>query len=94
MEVAILTGDELSKKIREAVKTELHALNLASASDESDALMKRADVAKMFGVSIATVHNWMNLNYLPFHHIGSRTFFKKNEVIQAMKQVRLRKRVS
>ncbi|MEI6765965.1 MAG: helix-turn-helix domain-containing protein [Bacteroidota bacterium] len=51
-----------------------------SSADDTEILLKRKDVAKLFSVSLKTVHDWMKSGKLPVHRINSRVFFKKSEI--------------
>lgn len=63
-----------------------------SLEGSESTLLTRMEVAEMFSVTLPTIHSWMNSGVLPFHRIGGRTVFKKMEVINAMKQVKIRRR--
>ncbi len=88
-EIIVTTKDDLRTLLRE----ELSPLKPKESSFAgSDELLKRTDIAKMLQVTLPTVHAWMNQGKLPFHRIGSRVFFKKQEVLDAMQSVKNRKR--
>lgn len=77
-----------SSKITEAI----HSLTSKEINSEDEVLLKRSEVAELCKVSLPTIHSWMNSGVIPFYRIGSRTYFKKREVIHAMKQVKVRRK--
>ncbi len=48
-----------------------------------DEFITRQDVADTFGVTLPTVHAWDNAGILQSYKIGTRTFYKKSEVLAA-----------
>lgn len=96
MELIITSAKELSETIRSAIRSEINAINLNKQVGSIDGpdgdLLKRSDVAKMFNISLVTVHSWMNSGILPFHRIGGRTFFKKKEVLESLKTIKIRRK--
>lgn len=90
--MVLISSSELRNLLRSEINTAL-SQQLAGIHDQkNDELLKRSDVANMFGVSLVTVHAWINSGQLPSHRIGSRVFFKKLEVIEAMRHVKIRKK--
>jgi excisionase family DNA binding protein len=88
-QLILTTPDDLRSIIRE----ELGSINIERSPAQKDSeLLKRVDVAEMFGITLTTVHSWMNSGLIPFHRISGRVFFKKSEVLQAMKQVKIRRK--
>jgi len=49
-------------------------------------LLRRIDFVKLFSVSIVTVSDWARSSRLKSYRINSREFFKKDEVMAAMKE--------
>lgn len=47
---------------------------------DGNAFITRQEVAEMFGVSITTVHSWMNVGILKPYKIGNKTRFLLSEV--------------
>lgn len=58
---------------------------------EEEILLKRKDLAKLFGVSLVTINNWKKKGLLPFVRMNSRIFFKKSAVWAAMDNPKLRR---
>lgn len=95
MEISIIPIGDLKQLIRAEVKDaiiEASSERLSGTPDGSQEIVKRSDVAGMFGVSLVTVHDWMSKGILPHYKMNGRTYFKRSEVLQAMKQVRIRRK--
>lgn len=50
-------------------------------------LLTREATAKILGVSLVTLHNWVKLNVLTAYRIGNKVRFKENEVFASLKQI-------
>ena len=93
MEMIVVTGSEFRTMLRDEIADALSRQKSISLNGQvNDQLLKRDDIAKMFGVTLVTVHSWMNAGKIPFHRMGGRIFFKKEEVIESMKTIKLRKK--
>ena len=66
---------ELEKKIR------------LEFQNSDDSLLTYNEVSKWLRVSKVTLQSWKNKGILPFSRIGSRVYFKKSEVNNALKNV-------
>ena len=92
-QMVLMSGPELRTLFRDELNQVLSEQKSNSLNGKSDdQLLKRTDVAQMFEVSLVTVHAWMKSGTLPFHRIGRRTFFKKNEVMESLSKVKIRKK--
>lgn len=92
-DISVIPIRDLKDLIRSEMKEVLSEIangNLSGSSD-SDEVIKRKDIAEMFGVSLVTVHDWMTKGILPHYKMNGRTYFKKSEVIKAMKLVKIRR---
>jgi len=47
----------------------------------------RNQVAEIFGVTLPTVHNWINTGVLTAYKIANKTRFKKSEVLASCKPI-------
>lgn len=47
-------------------------------------IIRRADVAKKYGVSLVTVNDWANKNIIRRYRLGSRVYFYEDEVEAAL----------
>ena len=80
--IVTLKIGELRAIINDCIAESLKQFNPKSENEE--VLMKRIDVAKMFGISLVTLNQWMRDGRLLYHRIKSRVYFKKAEVIEAL----------
>ncbi|MGZ7117711.1 MAG: helix-turn-helix domain-containing protein [Methanobacterium sp.] len=64
----------------------------APSKKPEDSLLKPKDVAKMLSVSRVTISQWMKSGRLPYCRIGTRIYFKKSEVLEAMQIMKKYKR--
>lgn len=80
--IVTLDIEELKRIIEDCLKD----ANTAQEKDkiEEDTLLKRTEVAKLFGVSLVTLNQWRKEGIIKRHKIKSRVFFKKSEVMQAL----------
>ena len=79
--IVTLTVGELKAIILESVEL---ALGKISRPVQDETLLKRKDVAKLFHISLVTLHEWMKTGRIPFHRINSRVFFKQSEVMEVL----------
>ena len=82
--IVTLDIEELKRIIEDCLKD----ANTAQEQDkiEEDTLLQRTEVAKLFGVSLVTLNQWRKEGIIKRHKIKSRVFFKKSEVMQALKK--------
>jgi hypothetical protein len=80
--IVTLNIEELKLLIGDCLK-DAHAI-LKEDVKEEDALLKRTEVAKIFGVSLVTLNQWRKEGIIKRHKIKSRVFFKKSEVMDAL----------
>lgn len=73
----------IEKKIAEKIKVEKTVHN-----------MTRKEVATFFKVSIVTVHNWTKEGLLPSYRMGSRVYYRSDEVEEALTRIKKYKRSS
>ena len=85
--IVTLKVDELKAIIDESVNSALEK-NLPSKENSEETLLKRKDVAKLFGVSLVTVNEWMKQKRLPFFRVNTRVFFKKQDVLNCMDSIK------
>ncbi len=83
--IVTLKVDELKSIIDESIA---NALTKVPQKTEEDTLLKRIDVAKLFGVSLVTLNQWMRDGRILYHRINSRVFFKRAEVMEALNSVK------
>lgn len=71
--------DELANMISEAVEKGL-------SKKEPKKYLSRQEVSLMLGVSLPTIHNWINDGLLMAEKIGGRTLFDSEMVQAAVKE--------
>ena len=53
---------------------------------EDEPFIKIDEVCKIFNVSKVTVFTWIKKGIIPCHRMNSRLYFKRSEVLEAMKK--------
>ncbi|MBB1192599.1 DNA-binding protein [Flavobacterium sp. SOK18b] len=53
----------------------------------TDRLITRDETAKLLGVSLVTLHNWVKSNILIAYRVGNKVRFKENEVLASLQQI-------
>jgi len=79
-ELASLIAQEVGKKI-----DMLNRFNSANQIDEPKEIMTRKETADLFSISTVTVHDWVNTGIIKPYKVGNRTYFKRSELMEAMK---------
>lgn len=83
-----VTKDDLIKEIREAVIQELKPFlkeeNLIEGN--TDDLMCRKDVCRMFNIHESTLNRWKNLGKLISYNMGGKVFYKRSEILKKLNQ--------
>jgi excisionase family DNA binding protein len=77
--------DQLRSIILETVNTAFQSQKNSEIRQEEDPFLKIHEVCKMLQVSRVTIHNWKKQGILPFHRISRKIYFKKSEVVAALK---------
>ncbi len=83
--IVTLKVDELKSIITESISS---VLSKVPPKPEEETLLKRIDVARLFGVSLVTLNQWMRDGRILYHRINSRVFFKRAEVMEALNAVK------
>ncbi|WP_150452461.1 helix-turn-helix domain-containing protein [Arenibacter lacus] len=68
----------------ENIKNELKELKEKFKPKEPQLYYSRKEVAKLFGVNISTIHNWSKKGIIQPLGIGSRVYFERSAVEQAL----------
>lgn len=92
MQDLVLTSfslSDLQSIIKEAIRTELLTGIKASAPAPADGYLTRKETAQWLNISLPTLHEWTLSGKLPAYRIGSRVLYKKTEVDNAPKQIRV-----
>jgi excisionase family DNA binding protein len=85
--------DELTAKICERLKPELQmfAPPQPPIQSDSDELLTSKQSAKLYGISLVTLHKWKISGKVKFYRIGSRIRFKRSELLSALQTPTKRK---
>jgi excisionase family DNA binding protein len=81
-EMLLQRFDSLEKQIKELKSQQQPA---------PDRLISRDETAKMLGVSIVTIHNWVKSDVLKAYKVGNKVRFKESELFSSLKQIDARK---
>lgn len=75
-ETLLAKFDNLESQIKELQK-----------QPQADRLITRDETAKLLGVSLVTLHNWIKSNILIAYRVGNKVRFKENEVLASLQQI-------
>lgn len=80
-ELAAFLANELNPFIKEIKALRQEVADLKSAlGSQSKELYTIKDLTDLFGVTAATIHNWVHEGKLIKHKVGGRTHFKSSDV--------------
>ena len=82
MNLVVVDIDQLKTIINDAVTA---AMKQHHAPEQQDEILRKVEVAKELKVSLKTIGKWMKQGKLPFHRINTRLFFKRSDIMNAMK---------
>ena len=83
-----VTPEQLQTAIIEGVKQELKDLKKHFQPKEPTEFLTRNEVAEMFKIDLSSVHNWTKKGILISYQIGGRVFYKREEVMKAIVQLK------
>ena len=75
-----ITEDRFRELIREVVREELASLN----HSDSEELIKAKEVCDYLSISKVTLYKWLNQGKITGYYLGTRLFFKKSEINNAL----------
>lgn len=78
--------EELVIQIEEIVRQAIETCNLPAQND-SDRVLTRTETSELLQVSLVTLYKWNKLGVLPAFSVGTRVYYKWNDVQNAMKRV-------
>ncbi|MCF8435181.1 MAG: helix-turn-helix domain-containing protein [Crocinitomicaceae bacterium] len=81
------TPEEFKELISESVKNQFNALSSQSresVKDEQKEFITRKETAKLFNVSLVTIHDWQKNGILKVYKMGNRSFFKYSELLETL----------
>jgi len=82
-----VTPQELVNLISESVKAHLEQLSInlqSKSSKDEPEFLTRKQTAELFGVSLATTHDWNNNGILKFYKMGNRSYCKRSELLETL----------
>ena len=79
-----ITSEELQHAIIEGVKTQLEDLKKHFEPKTPTEYLTRYEVADLLSVDVSTVHNYTKRKLLTSYGIGSRVYYKRAEVENAV----------
>lgn len=75
---------EITKKeLTELIENSLEKY-LSKIQQKEEEILTRYDLVKLFGVSLVTINDWCKKGILIPHHMNSRVYFYKSEVMEAL----------
>ncbi|AMA50439.1 hypothetical protein AWN65_13710 [Flavobacterium covae] len=77
-EILLQKFDSLESQIKELKQ---------QSQPTSERLITRDETAKILGVSIVTIHNWVKSNVLKAYRVGNKIRFKESEVFNALQSI-------
>lgn len=78
---------ELGKIVQKSVKREIENLFPKSLKkpDGEQIFLTRKQTCKLLGCSITTLHHYQKDGRIPFHQVGRKIFFDKEELLNHLK---------
>ena len=86
LQIQNLEVTELQELIETSVKNALE--QTASKQEPETVLLTRNEVAKLLGISLVTLTEWIKQGKIPALRIGTRVRFKKDEVLNSLKEIK------
>lgn len=83
-----VTPEQLQNAIIKGIKIQLEDLKKHLQPKEPTKYLTRSNVAKMLSVDLSTVHNYTKRNILKAYQIGSRIYYKRDEVENAIVELK------
>lgn len=86
-----LTIPEYKEILKETISTELERLLNEVLDDKSkDDFLTRYETSKLLNLSLPTITKYVKQGIIPAHRIGNRILFKRNELLDSLKDVQKR----
>jgi hypothetical protein len=77
----------ISQSVNEGLKERFNTLSTyqkEKSLDEVKEFITRKETAKLFNVSLVTIHEWQNNGILKVYKMGNRSFFKYSELLETL----------
>lgn len=85
VQVQGITAETLMQKF-DSLESQIKELK-TQPQPAPEKLITRDETAKLLGVSIVTVHNWVKSNVLKAYRVGNKVRFKESEVFNALQSI-------
>lgn len=59
-------------------------INLSKVDESKKDFLTRKETAEFFGVSLPTIHAWVNDGLLNSYKMGTKTYFKRSELVDTL----------
>jgi hypothetical protein len=79
--------EELEELLGKTVLKELSQLREEISKNSKDVLLTREETCKFLKVDSSTLWSWTNKGKVKAYGIGSRRYYKKNELIESLKEI-------
>jgi excisionase family DNA binding protein len=84
--------DEFKELIQATIKNELKNFSIVPQNIEPDNLLNINEAGALLHVSKVTIHKWKRNKLIQAYRIGRKIYFKKEELINAIKSTALGKK--
>lgn len=74
----------ISEAVTQAIQTLSTELQTAISKPYEKEVMTRQEVAKYFGVSLPTIHEWNNNGIIRQYKLGRRSYSNRSEIMQTL----------
>jgi excisionase family DNA binding protein len=83
-----VSPDELKDLIRDTIENSFKQRgSINEVAVEQPTLMKIEEACEFLKVSKVTIHKWKRNGRIPFHRISNRIFFKRTELLDALRKI-------
>jgi excisionase family DNA binding protein len=93
-----LSEEELKNLIQECLLKALEEHHVKKPTIEQnqakDDLIRLSEAARLLKVSKVTIHSWKRKGLIPFYRISNKIYFKKSEILAALKKVNYNNRMN
>jgi excisionase family DNA binding protein len=81
-----ITPNELLELFRAVVRHELQqaGIGVSQVTSEAEDLLTVKQAAELLDVGTHTIHDWKRQGRLPYSKLGSRTYFKRSELLNSL----------
>ena len=76
--VNVAVNDAFSQNVQNLIQS------LLEPSGTKKDFLSRKETAEFFGVSVVTIHAWVNEGLISSYKMGNRTYFKRSQLIEQL----------